>query len=185
MDTFLSRRGGLHLPQRPCGHAFVLSSTDRPCRIVKQQFDVAPFVHGGVGNAPRWTHSVQISPLQQFEHRLGCPLPQDYADFLSRHDDRLLELPLSVPVAGFGGPILICELLPVSELLANDRKECSGRPEGLLYIGNDLGDLDLYMRVTDSEFGRIFIAAAYTSDINPVAESFSDFLAISTPQPDE
>lgn len=145
-------------------------------------------VESGDLKTSRCTSSVFTSLVAQFESLLGCSLPSDYATFLCTHEDRCLEPSLTFPVAGnatFGSPCTLDELLTVSDLLANDGSGRIGLSDlGLLCIGGDVLGLSLYMRVTDSEFGRILVAGPMSHDCVDVAATFADFIVMCEPSVD-
>jgi len=131
---------------------------------------------------------VFTSLVEQFERLLGCSLPSDYATFLRAHDDRCLDPSLTFPVAddgSLGSPCTLDELLTVSDLLANDAAGRIGLPDqGLFHIGGDVLGLSLYMRVTDSGFGRILVAGPISHDCYDVAATFTDFIGMCEPSID-
>ena len=116
--------------------------------------------------------------IEEFEHRLGRRLPDDYREFLCSHASKFLERSLEFR----SGVIDI--LLTCSDLIENDDLGQSGIPEeSLLHIGGNVFSGYLYLRISDEGFGEIHYLEDYT--LVDRFSSFAAFMAASHHTPED
>ena len=109
--------------------------------------------------------------VQEYENRLGVRFPEDYRSFLVKQITPELdnEIVFRKPMNG-----VVDYILTPAQLLENDENNCAGRPwESLLYIGGNIIEKYLYLKVSDAGFGEVH----YLGDSREIFKSFSEFLS--------